>query len=122
MKNLNLKFRVHNEQHSEAIQKRLFELGYKWSNGDVGVADTKKSYLYADSSFGYGTTNDFFEKDDRKEATLDELYKMSKPNTVKLNDEMTAEIYDDKVVVGCQEFTHKSIKKLYKKVKEHEKH
>jgi len=121
MKHLNLKFRVHNEQHSEAIQKRLFEMGYGWSMMDTKeIGYTNMPYIYVENCIVCGRKgrNEYFEEHKGKESTLDDLYKMSKQNSLKLNDEYTAEIYDDKVVVGCQEFTHKSIKKLYKKLKE----
>ena len=38
-------------------------------------------------------------------------------NTVKLNDEYEAEIYDDHIKVGCQTFSKDVIKKLYKAIK-----
>ncbi len=113
-----MKFRVHNEEHGEAIQKRLFEMGYGWYMGGMKLQFTHKPHLFVDECITQGNNEAFFEEDETKESTLDDLYKLFAPIKVKLNDELTAEIYDDKVVVGCQEFTHKSIKKLYKKLKE----
>ena len=38
-------------------------------------------------------------------------------SSIKLNDELSAEILDGKVKVGCQEFTFDAIKKLNKAIK-----
>lgn len=46
------------------------------------------------------------------------LEKAFKPVEVKLNDEYTAVVHKDKVVVGCQEFSHQAIIKLINAVHE----
>lgn len=40
---------------------------------------------------------------------------------IKLNDEYSAEIGEDTVKVGCTEFTHDAVKKLYKAIKQSKK-
>lgn len=114
-----MKFRVHNEEHSEAIQKRLFEMGFEWPVGGTEFT-SKATHLFAEGVITLIDDGDekYFTEHITKESTLGDLYKLPTTTKVKLNDEFTAEIYDDKVVVGCQEFTHKSIKRLYKKLKE----
>ena len=78
-----MKFRVHSPEHSVAIQKRLFELGYKWSNGDEGL-DHRKSItaLYAykgqprSQPLTYSELTDYSYLHDHRGrlTTLDDLY------------------------------------------------
>ena len=68
-----MKFKIKNEAHSKAIQERLFEMGYKWSdNGYSIMSDNSYDYLGANSdmtlSFLVGEFSYY------KPTTLDELY------------------------------------------------
>lgn len=53
-----MKFRVENEEHSIAIQKVLFNLGYRWSDFRRDLINTRAEFLYtledATIRFGYG--------------------------------------------------------------------
>lgn len=72
----NLKFKVYSPDHSEAIQKRLFELGYRWGSDGCIVSCTDRFFLYADSE-GYIThcNDDYeFEIHKNKEVTINDLY------------------------------------------------
>jgi hypothetical protein len=71
-----LKFRVKNPQHSEAIQKRLFELGYEWMANDMVPIHKDAPYLYADNvnDICFGDDEDFHLNCKNTEATLDDLY------------------------------------------------
>ena len=70
-----LKFRVHSPEHSEAIQRRLFELGASLFNGYFPLY-TDKQYLYVQKGgyMNHGTDSVTFEASREKEATLDDLY------------------------------------------------
>lgn len=49
MKKSNMKFRVNSHEHSEAIQKRLFEMGFKWYNYEkCECIKLDSKYLFAD--------------------------------------------------------------------------
>ncbi len=70
-----LKFRVHNEEHSKAIQKRLFELGCVWGSGGKSIQFQAKPFLYLEENkikFWIGV--DYFNDHEAAEATLDDLY------------------------------------------------
>ena len=83
MKDLKLKFNVKgNPELSEAVQKRLLELGCEWSNCNRKVQFTDNPYLYVE----YGKIlRDFSPKGFMtypcKEATLDDLYHIQKEDT-----------------------------------------
>ena len=42
----NLKFAPKSPEHSQAIQEKLFSLGYKWRGGVESTTNTNKKYLY----------------------------------------------------------------------------
>ena len=71
-----LKFRVKSPQHSEAIQKRLFELGYEWhARGKVVIRDEEPFlFTYEDGAITFSNNGDVFMKHSATEATLDDLY------------------------------------------------
>jgi hypothetical protein len=73
----NLKFKVHSPEHSEAIQKRLFELGYGWYLSGKVLKNKDVSYLFCDieKNITYSTTEKYFNSHDNQLATLDDLYK-----------------------------------------------
>lgn len=79
------KIRIFNDQKlSEAIQTKLFELGYRWADANQ-VRTTPISYgsygIYA-NSYGLlsyasdGPGGDFFRQDPNPEITVDELFQM----------------------------------------------
>ena len=77
-----LKFRVESPEHSKQIQKRLFEMGYRWSgHNDNGYIYTNKPFLYAevDGKLSYGNTLSYFEdgSPEFKETTLKKILKES---------------------------------------------
>ena len=114
-----MKFRVHSPEHSKAIQEQLFKLGFSWLQGQE-LMYLDGDQLFANSNdLGYASDSEFYNNSTHKETTLDDLYKLNqppKPVEVKLNDEYTAIITDDKVKVGCQEFTHEVINELHKAI------
>ena len=71
----NLKFKVYNPEHSAAIQKRLFELGYEWVLGNK-ISYIDKPYLYCHTSerITFGEDEHIFKKENNQLATLDDLY------------------------------------------------
>ena len=116
-----MKFRVHSPEHSKAIQEQLFKLGVRFCSGD------NETPLYADASVlhvknkivSHGNSWSVNSYESCEETTLDDLYKLNqppKPRELKLNDEYTAIITEDKVKVGCQEFTHEVINELHKAI------
>lgn len=116
-----MKFRVHSPEHSEAIQERLFKLGYSWFSG--------KNTQFQDKPFLYTKKNGYvlhdgalevFLKEDAIQTTLDDLYKMTAPIIVQLNDDYIATIYKDSktVEVGCCVFSFERIEELYKAMKQ----
>lgn len=70
-----MKFRVKNEEHSEAIQKRLFELGYKCTKGKE-LSQTDASYLYTNSigTILFSDGDEYFNSNSSIETTLEDLY------------------------------------------------
>jgi hypothetical protein len=72
---MNAKFRIKNAAHSEAIQKRLFELGYRWDISGTNVVYVDKRYLYCTpSEITHGDTEGHFVAHKYKEFILDDLY------------------------------------------------
>jgi hypothetical protein len=73
----NLKFKVHSPEHSAAIQKRLFELGYRWSVNKKNIIHTEYPYLlcYRNGAITFSYTKSTFESKSNQLATLDDLYK-----------------------------------------------
>ena len=70
-----LKFRVKSPQHREAIQKRLFELGYEWLRSKKEISYLDARYLYCQDGILFnGTTLHCYENEKHTEATLDDLY------------------------------------------------
>lgn len=113
-----MKFIVHNKAHSKAIQEKLFELGYRWSQSGNNVSYTGMERLYTtDGSciFGGARCGVADASPRYRLTTLDELYGMSGPVKIKLNDKYEAEIDLDsgEVVVGCQRIPFNAIKELY---------
>lgn len=116
-----MKFRILSPKHSVAIQKRLFELGCRWSHTRATEPHlTNKAFLFCKGScITWDNLEDYFNNSRAKETTLDDLYKLNtvKPNTVKLNDKYTAEITPDGIKVGCTLISFKSFNKIKKAVK-----
>lgn len=117
MKLENLKFRVRGEEHSEAIQKRLFELGYGWCDGKR-VMFTEKSFLFLDTALSYSISEDYFIKHYFKETTLDELYKMTPVKKIRLTSAYEAIVKNGFVEVGCQKIEFERIEELYNLIKQ----
>lgn len=74
-----MKFRVYNPEHSKAIQKRLFELGYKWGiKIEQEFWKPNVPFLFTDSHFKntitWGDNGKDFETSENVETTLDDLY------------------------------------------------
>ena len=84
----NLKFRVYSEEHSEAIQEKLFSIDknitwiYSTDQNVEGFDDLPYLILDEDSKI-YGADEDWLNRrhSSYKESTLDDLYKMqAEPN------------------------------------------
>ena len=75
----NIKIRVRNPAESEAVQKKLFELGYKWCDQDTKIkhTDTMRylfveefDFYYRDASF---YEEEYFNDQKMREVTVEEL-------------------------------------------------
>ncbi|AFM54764.1 hypothetical protein P12024L_44 [Nonlabens phage P12024L] len=73
----NLKFRVHSPEHSEAIQKRLFELGYQWRFGGKHIKNREAMFLFCNHRKIITMADDevYFFDNENQLATLEDLYK-----------------------------------------------
>ena len=82
----NLKFRTKSPEHSEAIQKRLFDLGYSWAYRVQKESWVEAKYIYAnsDSVIRCNESKPYFDKHENKESTLDELYELKKDSTMEI--------------------------------------
>jgi len=72
-----MKFRVKNEEHSKAIQERLFEMGYRWEydgNGTLIPDGVKGIYAHTDGCLSFSILGDNFNNKPHLECTLDDLY------------------------------------------------
>lgn len=60
---------------SKEIQKKLFSLGYEWSDGDTNVCYTKSPFLYISSSMTFTMGNDMEHFSERilREVTAEEI-------------------------------------------------
>lgn len=108
---------VHSHQHCEAVQRKLFELGFEWGKTtgkkDFDHLDDAKSIqaaYFAELEITYSTRKNFGASDSPPipEFTLDDLYSDKftgvTSQTVKINSEYSAVVSKEKIVVGCQEF------------------
>lgn len=117
-----MKFKVHSPEHSEAIQKKLFELGYKWAcSGKERYLGVNSNFLYTDTDaqITHGTDAEWFNnKSYYVETTLDDLYKAPKFSVVRLNGIHEAIIDKENkiVLVGCERFAFSRIEDLYKEM------
>ena len=112
---LDSKIKIYNEQHNEAVQKRLFELGYSWKEGKKFMYKKAKSlYINDEGVLSYSTLGCMhsFEIDVRNEITLTDLY-LNKRDSVKLTEDYTAFVKDGFVKVGCQEIPFEKIDELH---------
>ena len=75
-----MKFKIQSRAHSDAIQERLFELGYAWKRGDRAVILTHEPFLLVSEKgiISYCTTEAYFENNRSDLTTLDDLYKNEK--------------------------------------------
>lgn len=76
--NENSFIRVHNEDISKGVQKRLFELGYYWSEYAKEYRHTNEKFLCIKKCPNNITFSDGSIIKDYKEITLDELFKDNK--------------------------------------------
>lgn len=106
---------VHNKEHSEAIQRRLFELGYSWRESGKVIKNTHGKYLcfkeYKDNvTFGMDVE---FASSEYKQISLCDLYKLNVRFTISLNDDYKAIVKDGFVKVGCQNIDFDKIYELH---------
>ena len=98
-------------EHSKVIQEQLFELGFKW----VSTGTQLENYGTEPINIrGRAMYNNSPSRQD-VEITLDDLFKKDffiKPIEVELNKDYTAEVYPDKIVVGCQTFSMETFEEL----------
>lgn len=68
--------KVYVDGKSEEIQKKLFELGFRWINEEKGVVEfTDKPFLFMNECMLFGHDNDmvYFTRHDYKEIKADEI-------------------------------------------------
>lgn len=115
---------IHNPTHCEAVQRRLFELGYDWSIGKKRVDHLDAASLQAGidpMGITYATRPKWgasWTNKPHRVITLDDLYgpEFCKPQTVdvKLNDSHKAVVSRDSIKVGCQTFPISVLDELVK--------
>lgn len=107
----------------ETILRYLVRVGYKHFDGlsvdsilhvywnaykyiELRPDKTFAALHYSNVQLGYS---------DRRPITLNELFVMEQPDvlTIKLNDAHSASVTRANITVGCQTFTHETIKELY---------
>jgi hypothetical protein len=98
MKAKRLKFKTNSLDHSEAIQKRLFELGYRWSDGSNQVINADVEFLFAsdDLVIGFSRYPDYFKSAPHAECTLQDLYLIKKEEP---KEEKTEQVFIDKAEI-----------------------
>ena len=69
--------KVYLGKHSEEVQRKLFELGYSWGNGNTYVSYPTKPFLfistYNDFLLGYSDNLKDFNEDRAKEITVEDI-------------------------------------------------
>ncbi len=117
---MGFKIKIYSEEHSKAVQEKLFEIGYSWN----GSKDIKYTYLdrimfyeniihgiFVNSASNFDSPDyNYFET-----VTLDDLYsgRFKKEVSLKLTSDYTAYLKDGFVQVGCQEIPFEKIEELY---------
>ena len=68
---------------SKEIQKKLFSLGYEWSDGDTNVCYTKSPFLYMSSSMTFTMGNDMEHFSERilREISAEEILSLELTET-----------------------------------------
>ena len=68
---------------SREIQEKLFELGYKWSSGDIEVLYTQKPflYIYEDMSLAYCSNMEYFSSNEHREISAEEILSLELTET-----------------------------------------
>ena len=68
---------------SKEIQKKLFSLGYEWSDGDTNVCYTKSPFLYISSSMTFTMGNDMEHFSERilREISAEEILSLELTET-----------------------------------------
>ena len=68
---------------SKEIQKKLFSLGYEWSDGDTKVCYTKSPFLYMSSSMTFTMGNDmeYFSERILREISAEEILSLELTET-----------------------------------------
>lgn len=97
-----MKMKVSSPKHSEAIQKRLFDLGYEWKGRLQKYLFTDKPFLITDKEgiIRYLTLIDIKHFDKVEEVTLNDLYNERKPITYDdLSDSAKAQAKVDKEIL-----------------------
>jgi len=73
----NTKIRVKNKEESIKIQKRMFELGFRWTKGKTEFLHIEEPFLYFDTHtmITFTSTKDepYFNTQDFKEITISDL-------------------------------------------------
>jgi len=70
------KIKIHNPEHSKAVQERLFELGYEWAENKKNVSYLSSAYIttYGIGNMLHGNALTNFQDSNKKQVTLDDLY------------------------------------------------
>lgn len=113
---------IHSPEHSTAVQKRLFELGFRWSMGNkIHAAESPSlqvNYCGPDGIITHASTKEWTPLKPHTVVTLDDLYSdkftVPKSVTIALNSEYKATVEPDGITVGCQTFPLSVIDELVK--------
>jgi hypothetical protein len=76
-----MKIQVSSPEESEAVQKKLFDMGYDWYSGYHEIKYTEESFLYTEPDgcgaiLLYGTSLEEFLKDSSEEVTPQQLLQL----------------------------------------------
>ena len=85
------------------------------------MPDKRLSHAYASSDQWKEVSAECQRLFSIRRLDLEEVKFDDETKSISLNDEYSAEILDDTVKVGCQEFTHEAVKKLHKAIKQSKK-
>lgn len=71
----NRKVYVRNSKESEAVQKKLFEVGFKWADDEISVEFTDKPYLFIwdDMEIAYSSSKCHFDLNVKTEISAEEI-------------------------------------------------
>jgi hypothetical protein len=114
----NLKIKIRNREHSEEVQKRLFELGYYWAYklwNQLGHQGAENIYTHSDWVMYPYPMPHLLEGEKYQKATLEELLDIQNP--LELENGRSVQFHEGFVTIGQEKITHKDLKKILKQLK-----